>query len=113
MDILRHFGGVGAKYRPNQATAQGYPVISEGGFPNLRGDEFDNMPIVLTVKVKVFDLSKPDELAEYTAVRDRIANRSWIQLDKTKLLDPSGNGIKIHLEWCEPAGKPTTTTRRG
>lgn len=108
MNILKHFahGGVSAKYRPlNGATVQGYPVVGGQQHPNLKNEEFLQIPIVLTVRVRVFDLADTKDLEEYALVRDHIANRAWIQLDKTKLVSPDGTSIKIHLEWAEPEGR--------
>lgn len=107
MQILKHFdGGVSVKYRPREGgTIQGFPVSGGQQFPNLRNDEFAQLPVVLNVRVKIFDLSDEKDLQEYESVRDRIANRSWFQIDKTKLVSTDGLSIKIHLEWAEPEGR--------
>jgi len=107
VNILKHFdGGVSVKYRPREGgTAQGFPVFGGQQFPNLRNEEYAQLPVVLNVRVKIFDLADEKELLEYEGIRDRIANRSWFQIDKTKLVSADGLSIKIHLEWAEPEGR--------
>jgi hypothetical protein len=116
MNILGYFnnsGGVTPKYRTPHATSQGYPISGPALNPNMRGSEFEDIPLVVTVKVRVFDLSDDADLKAYTEVRDRIANRSWIQMDKTKMVSADGTKIKIHLEWAEPEGRPGAGRRGG
>jgi hypothetical protein len=103
VNILNQFG-VGAKYRPESGTTiHGHPILGNAA-PNLTQEEFENIPLALNVKVKVFDLSKHEDLEEYATVRDTIANKKCIQLDRTKMLSEDGRNIKIHLEWADVQG---------
>lgn len=115
MDILSQFGidGVGAKYRrqDGRATDHGYPIAGDGPIPLLTPEERERIRYGLNVYARVFDLSKPEELAAYTEVRDKIANRRYIQLDRTKLTQPDGS-LKIHLEWADPQGILNLPQRR-
>jgi hypothetical protein len=103
VNILNQFG-VGAKYRPETGTTiHGHPIAGNAA-PNLTQEEFENIPLALNVQVKVFDLSKPEELAQYAEIRDMIANKKCVQLDRTKMLSEDGREIKIHLEWADVQG---------
>ena len=113
MNILSQFG-VGAKYRQESGTTMhGFPLSGGPQAPNLTQEEYENIPVGLNVQVKVFDLSDKKDLDEYTEVRDRIANKKFIQLDRTKMLSEDGLSIKIHLEWADVQGiLPKTSQRR-
>lgn len=96
--------GMGAKYKPDTGTtAYGFPLNGNVN-ANLTQEEFESIPHVLNVQVRVFDLSNTTDLKEYTDVRDRIANKQYVQLDRTKMLSTDGREIKIHLEWAEVQG---------
>ena len=112
MRILNQFG-VGAKYRPESGTTmQGFPMVGAAA-PNLTQEEYENIPLGLNVQVKVFDLSNEKHLEEYTLVRDKIANKKYVQLDRTKLLSEDGREIRIHLEWADVEGyAPKAIPRR-
>lgn len=113
MNILNQFG-VGAKYRQDSGTTMhGHPLAGGAMAPNLTQEEFENIPLALNVQVKVFDLSKSGDLEEYTQVRDMIANKKCVQLDRTKMLSEDGRDIKIHLEWADVQGiLPKSLQRR-
>lgn len=112
MNILSQFG-VGAKYRQDSGTTiQGFPINGNPA-PNLTQEEYESIPVGLNVQVKVFDLADKKDLDEYTEVRDRIANKKFVQLDRTKMLSEDGRNIKIHLEWADVQGiLPKTMQRR-
>jgi hypothetical protein len=108
LGILNQFdtGGVGVKYRQSsRTTSQGFPILGGPKSPNTTQDEYENIPLLLNVKVKIFDLSLPEELKEYTEVRDLIANRACVQLDRTKLISDDGKKISVHMEWADIQGK--------
>ena len=90
----------------------GFPINGKIA-PNLTQEEYENLPLGLNVQVKVFDLSKPEDLSAYAAVRDQIANRKCVQLDRTKLVSEDGRNIHIHLEWADVEGYvPKSMQRR-
>jgi hypothetical protein len=62
--------------------------------------------------VKIFDLSDSADLVDYTNVRDLIANKACVQLDRTKLISEDGKKISIHMEWAEIQGKIPGSTKR-
>lgn len=106
--ILNQFGlgGVGVKYRQKTGTtAQGFPILGGPAAPNITQEEYENIPLQLDVKVKIFDLSSSDDMEEYTKVRDLIANKACIQLDRTKLISEDSKSIRIHMEWAEVKGQ--------
>lgn len=112
MNILNQFG-VGAKYRPDSGTTMhGFPIKGSAA-PNLTQEEYENIPLGLNVQVKVFDLSEARDIDEYTTIRDKIANRKCVQLDRTKMVSEDGREIRIHLEWADVEGyAPKITPRR-
>ena len=90
----------------------GFPIHGKIA-PNLTQEEYENLPLGLNVQVRVFDLSKAEDLRDYTAVRDQIANRKFVQLDRTKLVAEDGRNISIHLEWADVEGYvPKSMQRR-
>ena len=112
MNILGQFG-VGAKYRAESGTtAQGFPVSGMMA-PNLKQEEYESIPLGLNVQVRVFDLATKEDLEQYIEVRDRIANKKFVQLDRTKMVSEDGREIRIHLEWADVEGYvPKTLQRR-
>lgn len=110
--ILNCFG-VGHKYRKESGTTvHGYPLNGNMA-PNLTQEEYDSLPLGLNVKVRIFDLSKPEDMEAYTVARDQIANKKCVQLDRTKLVSEDGREIRIHLEWADVEGYvPKTLQRR-
>ena len=115
LGILSQFGlgGVGVKYRQTSGTtAQGYPILGGPNAPNLTQEEYENIPLQLDVKVKIFDLNSDEDLREYTQIRDLIANKACIQLDRTKLISDDNKKISIHMEWAEVRGKIVSNSRR-
>lgn len=115
--ILNQFGiggGVGVKYRQaTGTTSQGFPIMGGPKSPNTTQEEYESIPLQLNVKVKIFDLSNAKELKEYTDVRDMIANKACIQLDRTKLISDDNKKITIHMEWAEVTGKIPQNYSRG
>jgi hypothetical protein len=80
--------------------------------PNLTQEEYENIPLQLDVKVRLFDLNDDIELKEYTQIRDLIANKACIQLDRTKLISDDNKKISIHMEWAEVKGKLAQNGKR-
>jgi hypothetical protein len=108
LGILNQFGlgGVGVKYRQKTGTtSQGYPILGGPMAPNTTQEEYENIPLQLDVKVRIFDLTKKEDLDEYTKVRDLIANKACIQLDRTKLISEDNKTISVHMEWAEVKGQ--------
>ena len=113
--ILNQFdlGGVGVKYRKATGTTfQGFPILGGPSAPNTTQEEYENIPLQLDVKVRIFDLADPEDLIEYTNVRDLIANKACVQLDRTKLISEDGKKISVHMEWAEIQGKIPANSKR-
>jgi|APGre2960657373_1045057.scaffolds.fasta_scaffold04201_4 hypothetical protein len=113
--ILNQFGlgGVGVKYRQTSGTtAQGFPILDGPSAPNLTQEEYENIPLQLDVKVRLFDLNNEVDLKEYTHIRDLIANKACIQLDRTKLISEDNKKISVHMEWAEVRGKLIPNSNR-
>lgn len=112
MNILNQFG-VGAKYRQESGTTMhGFPINGKMA-PNLTQEEYESLPLGLNVQVRVFDLSNKTDLNDYAEVRDQIANKKCVQLDRTKMVSEDGRDIRIHLEWADVEGYvPKSMQRR-
>lgn len=112
MNILNQFG-VGAKYRQESGTTMhGFPINGKMA-PNLTQEEYESLPLGLNVQVRVFDLSNETDLNDYAEVRDQIANKKCVQLDRTKMVSEDGRDIRIHLEWADVEGYvPKSMQRR-
>lgn len=112
MDILSHFAGtrgVSPKYRPTQgATQHGFPIRNPGMMPNMRDEEYKNIPVEVDVRVQIFDLLEKEDLEAYQAIRDRIANRACIQLVRREIISTDGTIVKVLMEWAEPNGRIPT-----
>lgn len=111
MNILGHFGGSGvtAKYRPQEGTTQhGFPVVNPGSMPNLRDEEYKNIPVELNVHAVIFDLLEPKDMEAYITVRDKIANRLFLQLVRREIISADGKIVKVLMEWAEPKGRVPT-----
>lgn len=112
MNILNQFG-VGAKYRQESGTTMhGFPINGKMA-PNLTQEEYESLPLGLNVQVRVFDLSNKTDLNDYAEIRDQIANKKCVQLDRTKMVSEDGRDIRIHLEWADVEGYvPKSMQRR-
>jgi len=108
LGILNQFGlgGVGIKYRQvSGTTAQGFPIMGGPPSPNTTQEEYENIPLQLDVKVRIFDLNDPQDLKDYAAIRDLIVNNACMQLDRTKLISEDNTKMKIHMEWADIQGR--------
>jgi hypothetical protein len=112
LNILGHFGP-GVKYRnSNQPkSGSGWPMHN-GQTANLTQEEFENIEHGLNVQVRVFDLNNEKDLEAYTEIRDKVANKRYIQLDRTKLISSDGLHIKVHMEWADVEGYINQSNRR-
>jgi hypothetical protein len=111
MDILSHFGGRGVspKYRDQRAaTHHGFPIKNPGMMPNMRDEEYRNIPVEVDVQVRIFDLLEPTDMEAYQDIRDRIANRACIQLVRREIISTDGTIVKVLMEWAEPKGRIPT-----
>jgi hypothetical protein len=78
MRFLKYLGEHGRP--PTQAdlekrTSRGYPI--KGPVHLLKRQELESLPCNFNFHVKTFDLSKPEDLAEYQAVWDHVTARLW------------------------------------
>ena len=111
--ILNQFGlgGVGVKYRQlSGTTSQGFPIAGGPMAPNTTQEEYENIPLQYDVKVKIFDLSDPEDLKDYTKIRDLAANRACVIIDRTKIISEDKK-LSIHMEWADVQGKLSPNRR--
>lgn len=106
------FGGPGVspKYRAHRVglglPVEGYHDMSEGKRAQVLMSQGQKLKGYADVKGKQFDLTKPDDLTEYLAIRDKIANRLYAQIDRITWQDPANGNLKIYLEWAVLVYKP-------
>lgn len=100
-------------------TSAGYPVRGDT-IPNLKQEEFEQLPHVLDFHCKTFYLWVEKDQKEYQQLRDRIANEwfvehhrkdQWIELP-TKVANPDGTEttmqipqLMVYLEWVQIYGE--------
>lgn len=100
--ILRYAGlttaSNGAPLSWNRAEIDGLPFRGPQA-PMLREDEFyENTVTVADVKVRFFDMDKPQDLADYTQVMERAANQLYTVLFIQRFLNGT---MKHYVEWAE------------
>jgi hypothetical protein len=99
------------KYYKEQKDADGESLWWPGGpagFP-FRGpqppqttrDEFDNLKLSGKARVRLFYLSKPEDLREYVLVRDKCANGLFVMLDRERVWDEDTKNYRVFVEWLE------------
>lgn len=83
-------------------TPDGLPI--RGGPLMLRPEEMRGLGRSYDVKVRVFDLSKPDDLAEYEKTLDLIVNRAaWpIGPLPEPVWNPDAKAYHVVLRWAIP-----------
>lgn len=106
------------KYRDEERRENGEASLSfsrakidkapfRGSAPLLKDEEYDQLAErVYDVDAKVFDLSNPEDLAEFKDVFDRATNQ-WYQIldyDKRWVTDPETQQVKmyIYMVWGKP-----------
>lgn len=80
----------------------GYPFRGQNA-PMLKKEEYENLPISVKFRCKMFYLASKEDFAEYMKVRDKCANGLWIMIDKDRQWDEDTNNYRIFMEWVEPA----------
>lgn len=98
--------GASAKYRAHP-VGHGYPVQGYHDVPPERRQSLmlgkgEKLDAQVTIRVRHFDLSDEKHLSEYTEVRDKIANRLYIQIDRRPWTCPTTGAMKMYIEWAEP-----------
>jgi hypothetical protein len=88
----------------NWPGLHGLPVRGEVGL--LKDDELDEFfELAYDFHCKEFHLSNPEELKEYTQVKDRIVNGWYVEKFVDNYRD-SETGLRVvYLEWCQSYGQ--------
>ena len=74
-----------------------------GRAPLMTNEEYESkVKEFCDTKVQIFDLSKPEELAAYTDILDRIANGFCRLIEREKVYDPETKNWRRYMEWTEP-----------
>src|SRR5262245_26831277 len=84
----------------------GYPLRFKGQErPLLPQSELEDVPVVFDAKVRIFDLSKQQDLDDYRDILDRHFN-GWYQITKnTEVYDESIHSWRVRLEWVQIYGE--------
>ena len=86
-------------------TQDGYPL--RGGIdPLLRPEEIeDKIQLSLDAKCRIFDLTKEEDLKDYTVILDKVANGLFTRLSIDKEMEkPDGTGWLVLCRWAEIQG---------
>lgn len=99
MSFLKYVNEEGSS--PVARTADGYPI--RGGVnPFLRQEEEEELSPSFDARCRVFDLSDPEHLKQYTEVLDKIANGAWIPLAPDQTIENSSKtGWIVLCRWAE------------
>lgn len=105
--------GVSAKYR-SHGVGYGFPVhgyhdVEPGRRPPPPPLGAEKLDAQVTVRVRQFDLSDETQMGEYAGLRDRIANKLYVQLDRRVWTCPDTGKMKIYMEWAEIEYVPPKT----
>ncbi len=84
-------------------TADGFPF--RGPVPDLRQDEFQEIPLALDFKAQVFFLWDADSKAEFESVMDRIVNGWYMQHKRVDRWSDQHCGLIVWLEWVQVYGE--------
>lgn len=113
-DLTGLFGGPGVspKYREHGVglgfPIEGYSDRPAGSRPPVTMGPGQKLSGYMNVKVRVFDLSKPDDLLAYTEVRDKIANRLCVAIDRKVMANDDTGQVRVFVEWGEVIYKRPT-----
>lgn len=89
-------------------TVDGYPF--RGNVPDMRQDEFQEIPLALDYKAQLFKLFDPVDAEAFANVMDRIVNGWYMQHKRIDRWSDDPCGPIVWLEWVQiygesPAGK--------
>jgi hypothetical protein len=91
-------------------TADGFPF--RGPAPDLKQQEFADVPLALDYHSREFRLAVPDDKAEFDLVMDRIVNGWYMQHKRDDGRDEGGGRI-VWLEWVQIYGETPGTKHPG
>lgn len=85
-------------------TPDGFPIRG-GQAPPMRREEYDDLGYSVDARVRVFATDKPEDMAEYAAVLDRVANGLYVHLapDREEFVPARGAWL-ILVRWGEVKG---------
>lgn len=76
--------------------------VASGHLPFFRQEELDEFLPSYDAHVRIFDLSKPEDLKDYTEVLDRIANGDCVRLaPDLEMPDPETKSWRILCRWAD------------
>jgi hypothetical protein len=71
--------------------------------PQLKEEEYQNLRPIYKARCGLFHLSDSEEARQYLSIREKCANKYFIQIDRERIWDAEKNNYNIFLEWLEPA----------
>ena len=78
----------------------GYPF--RGAMPpQTKQHEYENLNPVGKLRCRLFYLSKPEDLKDYSIIRDKCANGLFVPVDRDRVWDENTQNYRIFLEWLE------------
>lgn len=92
-------------------TADGYPF--RGPVPDLRQQEYLDVPLALDYHSSIFHLWLPDEKEQFDAIMDRIVNGWYMQHKREDRWSEQHDGMIVWLEWVQIYGESPNAKHPG
>ena len=84
-------------------TPDGFPF--RGEVPDFKQAEFDNIPLALDYRAKLFILSDEQDMKEWLTVMDRVVNGWYMQHNRIDRWSDDPVGPVVWLEWVQIYGE--------
>lgn len=88
-------------------TGDGFPVL--GPAADTTKDEYDDIPLILNFRSRVFQLADEEQKAAFDVVQDRIVNGWYRLVKRTDRWPDTDAAPTVWLEWVEIYGESPTT----
>lgn len=92
-------------------TADGFPV--RGPVPNLKQEEYQDIPLALDFKSERFCLWVPEEKARFEIIMDRVINGWYMQHKRVDRWSDDHCGMVVWLEWAQIYGETAAAKHPG
>ncbi len=92
-------------------TADGFPV--RGPVPDIRGDEFTDIPLALDYHSQRFCLWDVEEHKAFDGIMDKVSNGWYMQHKRIDRWSDEHCGLVVWLEWVQIYGEVANTKHPG
>lgn len=107
MSLRKFFGEQGGPQHGDghlnwPGTADGFPVL--GNAANLKKEEFENLPLQLNFKSKMYELWDEAQKAEFDDINDKIVNGWYRLLKRVDTWQEEHKHYRAWMEWVQVYG---------